>query len=365
MQTGEKTITFIQFILLIFGIQIGIGILSIPQDLAEKTDTSGWITILLSGILSTLISIWYVQLRKRKPNGNTKEFFSYYVGKFLGSLLTILLFMYLIGTSYWFVIRTILLIKARVLEDASFLALLIMFLVPMYQLIKGGIRINAKFMEIVFPIYFLFFLFPLGLLKETDAHYLLPIIKEGWLPLFKALPVAFPSFVGIGIIIVIYPYLKEKEKAIKGVIIVNALSTFLFLFVTILSFTYYSPYEIINIKDPVLDILSGLEFEFIERLDTALFHLFIFVIASSCGIYLWLCHDTLSCFISERKMKWFIPIIFLCIISVSIKYIPTFKEGDTQRKVLSIIGQIFIIAYPFLLEIGGWFRKKRMAVKKG
>lgn len=46
MKNIEHKITLMQYILLIHGIQMGIGILTLPRELAEKSGTDGWIAII-------------------------------------------------------------------------------------------------------------------------------------------------------------------------------------------------------------------------------------------------------------------------------------------------------------------------------
>ncbi|MEH6938442.1 GerAB/ArcD/ProY family transporter, partial [Bacillus sp. JJ664] len=233
----------------------------------------------------------------------------------------------------------------------------LIFLVPTFQLVSGGIHLIAKYIETIFPFIVFVLLMLLFTLKDMNIYFILPIIKDGWMPIFKTIPTTTMSFLGIEVILIIYPYLKEKEKAIKGVIIANAMSTFTYLFVTLICFVVYSPYEISRIYEPVIDILSVLEFQYIERLDFVLLSLFLLVISKTWVTYLWVG----MCGISELfKLKTYIYILFiLFIVFILITYIwiPTFTTTNILINILTISGVCIIIGLPIMIRIGGLIQK--------
>ena len=51
-------ITLMQYIVLINGMQVGTGVLSLPRVLAEKAGTDGWIAILIGWIFSTISGVF-------------------------------------------------------------------------------------------------------------------------------------------------------------------------------------------------------------------------------------------------------------------------------------------------------------------
>jgi spore germination protein (amino acid permease) len=265
------SITSYQFILIIYGTQVGIDVLSLPRELAEKAGTSGWISLIIGGSLSTLMSCIYVKLREKSPNTNLPDYFQYYLGAFLGRIISFILVIYLMFLGYWTLLRVCLLIRSYVLDDVSMVMLLLLLFIPTYQLVTGGIQLIAKYMEATFPIVLLFFVALLVVLERAQYEFLLPIIKEGWMPIVKTVYVSTLPYHGFGMIIAVYPYLKEKEKAMKGVIIANALSTGVYLFTALICFVIYSPYEIQRVFQPVLEMLSVIEFQFVERVDFIVF----------------------------------------------------------------------------------------------
>ncbi|GGI10780.1 GerAB/ArcD/ProY family transporter [Gottfriedia solisilvae] len=354
---GKINISILQFILIIFGVQIGIGMLALPRELADKSGTSSWIAIILGGFISTIISITFIKIREKAPTKSFVDFFTFYLGKILGKVIVFFFSIYFLCMGYTVLVRTILYIQSYILQQTSVTIVLLIFLVPTFQLVSGGVHLIAKYIETIFPIIVFVLLMLLFTLKDMNIYFILPIIKDGWMPIFKTIPTTTMSFLGIEIIMIVYPYLKEKDKAIKGVIIGNAMSTFTYLFVTLICFVVYSPYEISRIYEPVIDILSVLEFQYVERLDFVLLSLFLLVISKTWVTYLW----AGMCGITELfNIKRFIIILFLLfIVFVLITYlvIPTFTTTNIWINYITNTGICIIIGIPIILWIGGLIKK--------
>ena len=175
----KSKITEFQFILMIFGIQVGIGMLSLPRELAMKAGTSSWIAILFGGLISTLISILFVKLRENAPNLNYVSFFTFYLGKIFGSIVVFLQAIYFLYAGYLVLARAILYTQSYILQEAKVFVLLLLFLIPTYQLLRGGIHLIAKYIEAIFPIAVFTLFMLLFTLKDSDLNFMLPIIKNG------------------------------------------------------------------------------------------------------------------------------------------------------------------------------------------
>ncbi|PFH90519.1 hypothetical protein COI44_03230 [Bacillus sp. AFS088145] len=363
MVITKSKITQFQFILMIFGIQVGIGMLSLPRELAQKAGTSSWIAILFGGMISTAISILFLKLRDKAPNLNYVSFFTFYLGKIIGPIVVFLQAIYFLYAGYLVLCRAILYIQSYILQETKVYVLLVLFLFPTYQLLRGGIHLIAKYIEAIFPIAFFTLFMLLFTLKDADLNFILPIIKNGWMPIFKTIPLTTTSFLGIELILVFYPYLKSKEKAIKGVIIGNALTTFTYIFVTIICFVIYSPYEIKMTFEPVIDILSIMEFQYVERLDFILFSLFLMIISKTWVTYIWAGMNGLSEVFKFKLKPFIIIILFIVILILTFIQVPTFTNTSIHLHYIMIFGSFIIIGIPILLLVGGLIKNRLSKVK--
>ncbi|WP_129688196.1 GerAB/ArcD/ProY family transporter [Gottfriedia acidiceleris] len=352
MRQISPKITYVQFVLLIFGVQVGIGVISLPRILEDKAGTSGWVSLLFGGLLSFLISVAIVKLREKDPSCSFNMYFTHCFGKVLGTFFSLFFTLYCLGTGFAIILRSILFIQSYILPDASLFILLVLFLIPTYQFVTGGIQVLGKYIEIIFPIIIFMLIMLLFTLKQSNIHFILPLIKDGWLPIFKAIPTTTSSFLGIEIIFIIYPYLDQKEKALKGVLVANSLTTFVYVYVSIICFVIYSPDEIGVIFEPVLDILSVIEFQYVERLDFILFSLFLIVISKTWIMYLWIGVTNLAEMFRLKRVDYLF-IGFSCVfLFLTSFFIPTFKQNDQQIQFLTMYGVIVI----FILLVFIWFR---------
>lgn len=65
---ATRQITVLQYIFFIHGAQVGIGILTIPRDVAEIAGTDGWIGIILGWLAAIMASLIIVNTMKRYRN---------------------------------------------------------------------------------------------------------------------------------------------------------------------------------------------------------------------------------------------------------------------------------------------------------
>ncbi|MGG0177855.1 GerAB/ArcD/ProY family transporter [Gottfriedia acidiceleris] len=362
MNGTKLKISYYQFVLIIFGVQVGIGMLSLPRNLAEKAGSSSWISILFGGLISSLLSMFYIKLNQKVPHEDLSSLITIYLGKILGKICLLILSIFFLYAAYLVLMLSVLFVQSYLLQHTSAYIILFLFLIPTYQLVIGGIHLIAKYIETIFPLIIFFIVMLFLTLKEPNVKNLLPIIKEGWLPILKAVPTTTMSFLGIEIIFLIYPYLDKKEKAMKGVIIANTMTTFTYLFVTIISFVNASPDEILTIFSPVIAMLSIIEFQFLERMDVILLSLLFMVISKTWVTYFWAGLDGFNKLFKIKKFPLFVLIIFGIVTISSYLFIPTFKVIGFQLKILSYTGLIVIIGLPLILWVGGIVNKDKFRV---
>ncbi|MEH7350447.1 GerAB/ArcD/ProY family transporter [Gottfriedia acidiceleris] len=362
MNVTKLNISYYQFVLTIFGVQIGIGMVSLPHDLADKSGTSGWISILVGGLISTILSILYIKLSQKVPHENFSSLMTIYLGKIIGKACLFLLSIYFLYAGYLVLMLSVLFVQGYLLQHTGAYVILFLFLIPTYQLITGGIHLITKYIETIFPIVIFFLLMLFLTLKEPNFKNLIPIIKEGWMPILKSVPSTTMSFLGLEIIFVIYPYLDKKEKAVNGVIIANMMSTFTYLFVTLVCFVNYNPYEILSVFSPVIDMLSIIEFQFLERMDVILLSLLCMVISKTWVTYFWAGLDGFFELYKIKRFPLFVITFFGIVLICSYFFIPSFKFIHIQLKILFYIGLFVILGLPLLLWLGGIVKKVKYRV---
>ncbi|MEH7385827.1 endospore germination permease [Bacillus sp. JJ1521] len=357
-----KEISLLQFILLIHGVQMGVGVLSLPRELAEKAGTDGWIAIILGCFISVTCSLIIIQIMKKHPNGTILDLITFYFGKWVGKLGGFLFIMYFGFFAFVTFTREVVFIQAWILPRTKLYLLILLLAIPTYMLARNNVQILGRYAVVVF--FMTLWTIILYLIPLKDAHWLhlLPIIKDGWYPIFTAVKTTIFTFIGFEIAFFLYPFLQNKQSASLGVIIANTITMFAYLIITIVSFAFFSPDEITRYNEPTITILKVIEFNFIERLEVVLFAFYLFVMSSTVVPLMFMSvFSTSWLFGQEEHTK---PLFwFLVFMVIYMFFFPPSLNMDLKwQKGVQLLGLIFAYAFPIglwaILLIRGLFKRR-------
>lgn len=344
-----KQISLIQFIFLIHGVQMGVGILTLPRDLAEKAGTDGWIAIIIGWFISTASSLIIIQIMKRNPNGTILDLLTHYFGKWVGKLWTIIFSLYFAFLGLVTFTREAVFIQAWILPRTKIYLVILLLSVPTYILARNNIQILGRYAVLVFIMTLWTMFFYLLPLKNAHVLNLFPIIKDGWYPIFTAINTTIFTFVGFEIAFFLYPFLKNKQTASLGIVIANTISMFAFLSVTIAAFVFFSPDEITRYNEPTIILLKVIEFQFIERLEVVLFSFYLFVMSTTVVPLIFISVFCTSEFLGKREhtkpLFW-----YLVLLVVYVFWFPPSLNIDFKlQKEVQYVGLLFAYAFPICL----------------
>lgn len=363
---NSNKITLMQYILMIHGVQMGVGILTLPRELAEKSGTDGWIVILLSWFASTLASLIIVQVMKRSPDGTILDLLTRYFGKWTGKVFTALFAVYFALLAHVIFIREALFIQSWILPYTEVYVLIALLSVPSYFIVRKNITILARYSEFIFFLTLWTIIMYLLPLKFAEWYNLLPMVKEGWMPIFSTMKTAVFSFLGFETVFFLYPYLDKKEKASLGVVIANTLSLLFFLIIVIGTFVFFSPDEITIYREPTIEMLKVIETKFIERLEIVFFSFYIFVISAVVLPFMYIAVFSSSRLAGRqdhhrRHLACFLLLECVYVILVP----PSFESNFSLQQMVEKAGWICAFVFPVCLWGYGWLHNviTRRAVK--
>jgi spore germination protein (amino acid permease) len=365
MKYAQNQITFMQYIFLIHGVQVGIGLLTLPRELAEKAGTDGWIAIIIGWFFSTLASLIIIQVMKNFPDGTIIDLVTHYFGKWVGKIAALIFVLYfaLIGSVIF--VREGLFIQYWVLPQTDLVILLFLLSIPSYLIVRNNITILGRYAELVFFMTAWMFIFYFTPLKEAHWLHLLPLIKEGWGPILIAAKTTIFSFLGFEIAFFLYPFLQNKQKASIGIVIANTLTLAIYIIITIVAFVFYSPDEITQYKEPTINLLKIVEYRFLERLEIVFLSLYLFVISTTVlPIFFSTVFTVSQLFGKQDHSKYVVWLLLLNLVYVF--FIPQSFGRNTQlQKGVEPISLIIGYAFPLCLWGYLWLysRIKRRALK--
>jgi spore germination protein (amino acid permease) len=351
MNVEGKQISLMQFILLIHGVQLGVGILTLPRELAEKAGTDGWISIIIGWMFSTVSSLIIIQVMKKQPNGTILDLLRVYFGKWGGKIGAVIIALYFAFFTFVTFTREAVFVQAWILPRTKIYYLVILLAIPTYLLVRNNIQILGRYSVLVFFMtiwtIFLYFI-PL---KEGHLLYLLPVLKEGWYPVMTAVKTTVFSYIGFEIAFFLYPFLKKKQLASLGVVIANTISMLAFLIITLVAFVFFSPDEITRFNEPTITILKVIEFQFIERLEVGLFALYLFVMSTTVFPLMFVSVFSTSWLFGKQEhnkpLLWFLLFMIIYVIW----FPPSLNTSVMWQKVVQELALLFAYAFPICLWI--------------
>lgn len=343
-----------QYIFIIYKTQVGIGVLSLPRDLAKTGGTDGWISILLGWILSILLSLVIIKIMEKNPEYTLLELLSKYFGKWVGKSLSVLWILYAAFAASVVMFSTIHIIKIWIVPDIRDFILMILFIIPIYMITKQGIKVIGLFAELVFLITFWMPFLMLFALKDTHWLFLLPIAKEGLFPIMSTVKSTILSFLGFELAFILYPFLKDKKSASKGIVIANSLSMIIFIMVTVISYVKFSPEEITDYAYPTLNLLKLIRLPVLERLEIIFLSFYLFILFMTIIPYLYTAVLGASQLCGKQDHRNVLRILLCLWILLSFFFLPSSSQVTQMGKSWGTVGTYFAFVFPIFLWIYGW-----------
>lgn len=170
---------------LVFGSIVGVGVVSLPNDIVKIAYEDAWISAILGGIYPLYMVLIAKAMVKRFPYGNIILLSKKYLGKYVGSLLNIIFYSYFIFLSSMGLSAYISLIRTFVL---GFLTLektiYIMVLIIIYTSSKG-LKTLGKINVYIFFITIVIFISPYPALRQGSIKNVMPILHSGTINILK------------------------------------------------------------------------------------------------------------------------------------------------------------------------------------
>lgn len=263
-----KKISQLQAVCFILQTQISIGVMALPHLLLVKSGSSGWVSILLTGVIVQLTCSLYMVLFYRFPKKNLYEMFDAVFGKFLSKGLQVLYIIY-----FGLLCTVILSVFTRILDiwvlplTPNWVISLMMILGSVY-IAQAPLNAIARFSFVLTPLLLLISLPLLYTLGKADITYILPIFQGNMKDMLSGVQQTLISITGFESMLVLGPLINcTVSQRYKVLTISNVLVTFYYLYITITCFVTFSPEEIKIIPEPVLYLLKTVSFRIIERTD--------------------------------------------------------------------------------------------------
>jgi len=334
---------------IIYGIQVGIGVLSYERVLAEEIGNDGWITILISGILMEVI-LWMVYRVLEKNGGDLIDIHKELFGKWLGGLFSVIFSLYFLTMSL-VVMRTYAeIVQVWMFPHLSYFAIAGMVGGTAYTFVSGGFRsiTGISFLSIVYstPLFISLF-FPL-----PYVHYenLLPMFHHSPLAIISAAHQMILNFIGFEVLFLAYPFIKQPKKAKKWGYYAIYLTTMLYILLFIITILYYPRRQLKGILWPTIEIWKIVDLPFMERFEYIGITIWFFTILPNIALSLWAASRGFKrVFNINQRITAILMSILIYVIGF---FLNSRDDIDLLNAILSNIGFGFLCGYvPFLFVL--------------
>ncbi|PGH79728.1 spore gernimation protein XA [Bacillus thuringiensis] len=345
-----KKLTWTEYIIFIHTVQFAGGFLTLPRTLAIAAGTDGWISIVIGWGITSIVGITIIAFLQKKNDMNFPQILKYYFGNFVGNMLTLLFAVYLFIGGASLLLKSVEIIKIWVFPSTPSNQIIVLLLIPFYILSCHGIQAISRYSMVVF---FLTMFMPLFLVfaLRQDYHplHLFPILKEGISPIIIAVKDCFTPYAGLEMAYFIYPYLQKKEKAMLGILIANTGTMILYVFITVLCCVYFSLENMKETLWPTLQLLKGIRFPFLERLEIIYIAYYLMIFSKTIYPYLFSSIHLLTNTFPKLNIQK--TIVFYCSVLFVLFTIfhPRVNDLFEINSIIDIIVFIFFILFPILI----------------
>lgn len=342
MDNKENQITSRQLMNMTISVQIGLGVLALPNNLALKCGHDGWITIILAGGVVTGIAIIGMLLLQRYNNQSIYGITKLLYGKYLGGLFNTVIVLYLwLGAAHFFRIF-IDIIKLSVLKMTPPIVLSAFIMLTICYLTWNGLKNVARFAVLIYFIIIFSLILFAAVHRDLRLTFLMPVNEIGIKNILNGFEDCMYAYLGYGLTFIIYPEITNKNKAMKHLVGANIV-TGIFMLTIVLTCTSFFGEEMMKYAPyPILKLSRSFRAPIFERVDVLFISAWFPAMFMTVVGYFSVCYYSINKLLNLKKRKT--NLIVFSIINVMLSRIPR-----NTSQILSLFNTIMVrYAYVFL-----------------
>lgn len=242
---NQSYLTVSQFATIIFGCIVGVGILSLPNGVVKSAHQDGWISTFIGGIYPLYVVIIASYICKKFPNDNILILSKKYFGRILGSIFN------LIFATFFILLASLIagyysnLMRSYMMGYlTSFKFLVILFICIIYTASRG-LKVIGKISEICFYLTIALLVSHINALKFASITNVYPVFGSGFSSIANGTLKSAFAYAGAEIILLIYPFLKEKKKMLVSSLMSVTIVIVIYVWCVFIT-TYYLGPDIVN-----------------------------------------------------------------------------------------------------------------------
>lgn len=365
MEKSKNKITSKQLVFMIIQAQIGVGILSLPHNVALVAKQDGWISTLIAGGITQVI-IWAMWgLCRRFPSLSLYQILPNILGGVVGKLFTLSYVLYFTVTGSLVLARYSDILDKWILPRTPNWITMLLILLTCIYIVNEGLTSIARFYVLVSPILIILIVLISYSMKDANFLYIFPIGGNSIQTIFKGSKEVAFSMLGFELFLFIHPFVQSSGKdKLKAITTANIFVTFYYTFLVFASLVYFeTTTDIALTPEPLLYMIKAYSFQVLERTDLFFLSLWLIVVATSIANWLLLSAMGLASLVRKKHYAPFLPVV-AGINLVLVLFLDRERDFEKFDQFLGPTHYIFIVIIPVLLLILSLVLSRKEEVNK-
>ncbi|ABR47096.1 spore germination protein [Alkaliphilus metalliredigens QYMF] len=257
-----------QSYIMIISMMVGTGILGLARSAAAISQQDAWISVLLNGLSIGFMVGLIIFVISKFPNCTFFQYTSFLLSKPIAYVIVCLYGFYAVLTTSVIIRLLCELIGTWFLPKTPLFVISFIIVLTLIYITKDGLTSVGRFNEIVvFSIIpFIFLMFPS--LSQASLLNLRPVGGSGFTNIIKGVIPSFYAFAGYEVLLLIYPYISNKNKNnLKYSVVSIIFVTLLYTSMVASQIALFGYQEIADILYTFIHYLDVLDFPIIERIE--------------------------------------------------------------------------------------------------
>jgi spore germination protein (amino acid permease) len=357
MTANHISITKFQLFFMLIQTQIGIGLLSLPNVVQKTAKGDGWISTIVAGLAVQFILIIYWLLVRRFPNYTYTEITQKILGRFLGKFFNLVIYMNFILLGGLVTILFTRLINLWLLPLTPSWVLSIIIVMASIYLTISDLRMIARFFVLASSLIFIvLFLSILSLFIPKEIQFIFPIGSSGLKNILMGSNNSLLAMLGFEGLLFMFPFIIHNKKGVlKTISLANLFITIFYTYFIFITLITFSPEQLAQMREPILNLFRGLTYKMIDRLDLLFLSIWIVPMTTSVIAYLFFASKSLNL----EKKSYPKAVIINGIIIFLISLIPhDDKTVNLFNKYVTYFSYAVVFIIPTLLLVLSFLFKK-------
>ncbi|MFZ5643413.1 MAG: GerAB/ArcD/ProY family transporter [Bacillota bacterium] len=350
MKNKKNIITSKQLIFTIIGATIGVGILTLSSNVARESQQDSWISVILGASLPIAGLLAMNLIARRHPDSTFAEYCEKILGKWAGRALSLAFILYALVFASIVARIFVNVLKTYLFPTTPIWALSALILFVSAYLASRDARVLARVNELMFFEALVLFLFLFGALPQMDLTFFQPVGGSGLENILLGAYKTFFSYIGIEILLVIYPLVQNKKEVIKAGMTAVLIIVIIYLLVVFAVIGVFGPDATQKLRFGLMAIQKTYTAPVIERAEFFFIIFWVFVAFRPVANMYFACRYTTEKALGVAAPNTITVILFPLALIVSL--IPqNFEQTLNYSTIVAYFGIGFLIVVPFFLLV--------------